>query len=342
MKKTLITLLCLLLCFACLSCAGPADPDGGPNEPAVEPTVRIAGMAGPTSIGLARLFTDAANGETQLTYNTKILTNDAEIAPLLLTGSLDVAALPANVAAGLFNSSDGAIEVLAINTLGVVSILSTAPGAVMELSDLKGKTLHAAGSGAVPEYALRHLLAKAGVGINAAGENDPGKVTILWEPAGTVQTVLADGVGDDTPVFGMLPQPAATVAVTKGASVALDLDDVWRRLEPDSEWVTGVLVARTQFAEHNRALIATLLKEYEASILYAKNADNLDAVAALATDLGITPSIPVAKRAIPACHLTYIDNVRMKDTLSAFLSALYETDPASVNGALPDDDFYYL
>ncbi len=156
MKKLLSLVLALvLLVLACAACQSPA-----PTPPAADPTVRIAGMKGPTSFGLVSLAKAAEKGTAKNKYDIDMTYGKADqILPLLLQGKLDMAALPANVAASVYNSSNGKIRVLAINTLGVVNIVERG-NTINSLSDLVGKKIYAVGKGTTPEYALRYLCAE--------------------------------------------------------------------------------------------------------------------------------------------------------------------------------------
>ena len=100
-----------------------------------------------------------------------------------------------------------------------------------------------------------------------------------------------------------------------------------------------VLVVRKDFAEKNPQAVADFLAEYEASVAYCN--ENLDGAAKLIVNMGILGAEPVAKRAIPNCHVTFIKGEAMKTKLKGYLGTLYEQDPASIGGAMPGDDFYY-
>lgn len=64
--------------------------------------------------------------------------------------------------------------------------------------------------------------------------------------------------------------------------------------------------------------------------------------AKLAVASEIIAKEPIALKAIPKCNITYIDGNEMKQALSGYLQVLYEQNPESVGGALPQDDFYYI
>ncbi len=322
MKKLLtlfLALTVLLSAFALTACM-----DGEQDDT----VIRMGVMTGPTGIGAAKLMNDA---KTEGGYEFTVKGNAKELSPLLLTGELDVAAVPSNVAATLFNNSDGKILLAAVNTLSVVSILERGE-AITEIEDLRGKTIYATGKGGVPEYTIRYLLEKAGI--------DPDTdVSFEWrtEPQEVLQYLKSDaGVGG----VAMMPQPFVTKALSavQGLRIALDLNDEWTAVEETSRPVTGVLVVRAEFAEKHPERLAELLSDYKASIEYA-NA-NAEAVAPMIEEhVGI--EAPIAKKALPACNIAFYSGNEMKAVLAPFLEALYEMAPASVGGKLPGDAFYY-
>ncbi|MDD3795958.1 MAG: ABC transporter substrate-binding protein [Lachnospiraceae bacterium] len=292
--------------------------------------VRIGALSGPTAMGLVKLMQDAEDGITENTYQFADLSTDPStfVAPLA-KGDIDIAAVPSNLASVIYNNTDGTIEVLAVNTLGVLDIVERGD-TVESFADLKGKTIYATGQGATPEYSLRYLLSQNGL--------DPDQdVTIQW-CADTTEALSY--ISSDEAAIAMIPQPFATVAQTKvdGLRIALVLNDEWNKLDNGSSLVTGVVVTRKAFAEDNPDKIAAFLKEYEFSANYALT--NIDETAALIEKYGIVPGA-VAKKALPDCNITYLTGSDMKAALSGYLQILNDQNPASIGGAMPGDDFYY-
>ena len=109
-------------------------------------------------MGLVNLMSD----EVASNYNFTMYGAADEIVPLLVKGDLDAAAVPANLAATLYNKTNGAVEVACINTLGVLYIVENGE-TVNSVGDLKGQTIVTTGKGATPEYVLRYVLTENGV-----------------------------------------------------------------------------------------------------------------------------------------------------------------------------------
>lgn len=262
-------------------------------------------------------------------YQFEIVAAVDEVTPKLVQGKTDIAAVPANFASVLYNNTNAEVQVLAINTLGVIYIVESGD-AISDVSDLKGRTIYASGKGATPEYALNYILTQNGI--------DPEKdVTIEWksEHAECLSALMAD-----ENAIAMLPQPFVTTAQTKSEKirVALDLTEEWDKLGSDSGLLTGVVVARKEFVEQNPDAVQAFLEHYEVSVNYVNK--NIKDAATLIEKYDIVPA-PVAVKAIPNCNIVFITGVEMKQKLSGYLKVLSEQNPKAIGGSLPADDFYY-
>ncbi len=291
--------------------------------------IRLGGLKGPTSMGMVKLLDDAEKGQAKSEIEFTMAISGDELAPKLLKGELDVAAVPANLAGVLYNNSEGAVQFAAVNTLGVLYVVETGGEDVQSVADLKGQTIYATGKGTTPEYALRYLLSENGV--------DPdGDVTIEWMSEPT-ETVAKMAQADHA--VAMLPQPFVTVAggQLENFRIALNLTEEWDKLENGSRLITAGLVVRKEFAEAHPEELKTFLEEYKASTDYL-NA-NLTEGAALVEKYDIVKAA-VAEKAIPGCNVTYLDGEEMKGAVEGYLQVLYDANPKSVGGKLPDDDFF--
>ena len=251
----------------------------------------------------------------------------------LAQGTTDIAAVPANLASVLYNNTEGGVQVLAINTLGVLYIVESGD-TVHSVEDLRGKTIYASGKGNTPEAALNYVLTQNGI--------DPSTdVTIEWksEQAECLSALMAE-----ENAIAMLPQPFVTTAQAQSENlrVALDLTEEWDALQADSETpstlVTGVVVARTAFAEEHPEVVSAFLDRYQESVDYVNS--NVEEAAQLVGQYEIVTA-EVAQKALPECNTVFIEGDEMKEKLSGYLSVLFEQNPQSVGGALPDDAFYF-
>ena len=348
--KTLKTLALALALLLALSGCGVITSDDGPTqvvgnsapaeEPAEQPSqgeaqpeeepvedvrLRVGALKGPTAMGLIRMISDDG-------VNSYTLAGSAdELTPAFIKGDLDIICVPANLAAVLYNKTEGQVATLAVNTLGVLYIVENGGETVRSMADLKGRTLVAAGKGSTPEFGLRYLLEQSGL--------DPDKdVTVDWksEHAECV-AALAAGTAD----LALLPQPFVTVAQGKleNLRVALDLTAEWDALDNGSAMITGVAVARRELAEKRPELVDAFLEGYAASVDWVN--ENTAQAAEMISAQGIIESPAVAEKALPHCNIVCLTGQEMYEKLSGYLQVLSEANPQSVGGTLPRDDFYY-
>lgn len=296
--------------------------------------VRIAALKGPTAMGMVKFMDDVDQQVvTDENYTFSIVASPDEVTPQIVQGSLDIAAVPANLASILYNNTDGAVQVLTVNTLGVLYIVENGD-TVHSVSDLAGKTIYASGKGSTPEYALNYVLEQNGL--------VPGTdVTIEWksEHSECVAAITADATG-----IAMLPQPFVTTAQAQNESlrVALDLTEEWEKVQGDDAgagtMITGATIARTEFVQEHPEAVENFLKHYQESVEYV-NANTEEAAKLVGAYDIVTGE--VAKTALPECNIVYLAGDEMKEKLSGYLSVLNEQNPESIGGTLPGDDFYY-
>ena len=322
--------LCLALVLTLTAAACGKKEEEQPQEVTGE-SYSVAALKGPTAMGLVKLMHDAEQEDASFVndYTFTLAASADEVAPLLIKGELDMACVPANLAATLYQKTEGEIVTLGINTLGVLYIVENG-NAVRSMADLAGKTIVASGKGSTPEYALNYLLEQNGV-------KPMDDVIVDWKSEHS-ECVSALATGAAT--IAMLPQPFVTVAQSKlpDLRVALDLTEEWDALDNGSALLTGVVVARADFVEEHPVAVSDFLEQYSASVDWV-NANTADA-AALIGDYGIVEAA-VAEKALPYCNIVCITGTEMKDKLSGYLQVLCDADSASVGGAMPGDDFYY-
>lgn len=308
------------------------------TEPAIEDitpedvTVRVGSLKGPTSIGLVSLMDRAEKGEAGNQYEFTMVTAPDELLGKVVSGDMDIALIPANVASVLNNKTNGEIAVIDINTLGVLYVVAS-DDSIQSFADLKGKTLYLTGKGTTPEYVTNYLL--------AANDLTTDDVTLEFKSEATEVVAALKSQPD---AIGLLPQPFVTVATAQNEElkVVLDCTKEWDNVQGTggSRLVTGVTIVRKDFQDQNPNAVALFVQEHFASADFANT--NTAAAAELVAAQGIIEKAPIAEKAIPYCNIVCITGNDMKDALNGYLEVLFEQDPASVGGELPGDDFYFI
>ena len=301
---------------------------GGSISAFAEDAVRVGGMKGPTTMGLVQ-FMNEEETEGDGEYTFQMVTAADELTGAFVAGNVDIALVPANMASILYHKTEGNVQVIDINTLGVLYLV-TADESISTIADLKGKTVYSTGKGQTPEYVLNYL-----IGANGLSQDD---VTVEFKSEAT--EVVSALVQDETAI-GILPQPFATAACKQNENLkeVCDLTKEWENTG-NGTLVTGVTIAKKDYIEANPEIIDDFLDEHEDSIEEAN--EEPEKTAELIAAAGIVEKAPVAQAALPKCNLKYMDGEEMKAALSGYLGVLMEQAPESIGGSLPEDDFYFI
>lgn len=340
-KISLVLLLTLLLIFAsaCAAETPNSPPETTPETTPTEPTepdaaqpesIRLIALKGPTGIGMAYLM-EQAEQDAANPYRVELAAAPDEVVAAVANGSVDIAAVPSNLALNLYNKTNGQVQMLAINAYGSLYILENGES-IHSLADLAGKTIYATGQGANPEYVLNFLLQANGL---TPGEDV--EIEFLAEHAELATQLAAGQVA-----IGLLPEPNVTAARLQNSDlrVAVDLTAEWDRLVTDGSKLTmSALLVNREFAAQYPAAVADFLRDIEASIDYALT--EVAATAQLCEKFAIIPKAAIAEQAIPNCNLTFLSGNAMQSVIGGYFQMLYEANPQAVGGALPDEGFYY-
>ena len=342
MRKLFAVLLALIMVLSMAACAKEeTQPTAAPAEAATEepavpvseavpevPDIHVMVLNGTTGFGMANLMDAAVKGEAEQNYEFTVETDASNIVAALVNGSADLAALPTNAASTVYNKTQGRVQALALNTRGVLYLVTDGSVTVESMEDLEGLTVYAPAQN--PTFIFQGLVAAAGV-ENVTVDNT------YAQPADLNAAVASGAVS-----VAVLPEPMVTVARTQNPDlvVALDLTAQWDQVYPAGSLVQGCVVVRKEFAESYPAAVALFLQEYGASI-EGMTAD-VEGTAAKIEANGIFAKAPVAAKAIPNCNVCFITGEEMKAALSEFLTIMHGVAPASVGGAVPGDDFYCI
>ncbi|MCL2031271.1 MAG: ABC transporter substrate-binding protein [Oscillospiraceae bacterium] len=312
-----LALLLAVSLTACVSVPPPAPPVPAP--------ARVAALKGPTGLGMLKMISDAPER-----FAFSIHGSADEIVAGLQGGTLDIAAVPCNLAAVLYNRMEGGVRVIAVNTRGVLYVLDTT-GSVHTVEDLRGRTVYSTGMGTTPEFALNYILRQNGL--------EPGRdVQIEYKAEATeLGTLMASGIAE----LCVLPEPYVTTVLSRNESAraALSLSAEWDAVQAEFGMLTGSVVARTAFLEEHPDVVTAFLTDYRASVDFI-NA-HIEEGARLSEVYEIAPAA-IARDAIPRCNIIFLDGAEMERNLRGYLGVLFEADPKSVGGSLPDAAFYYI
>lgn len=326
MKRIVAVLLTLVLMIGVFAGCGKQEKVKQGAE------MRITAIAGPTGVGLVDLMQKSADNQTVNTYSFNVVSDPTQAVAAITNGQADIAAVPTNLASTLYKKTGGKVQVLAVNTLGVLHILERGES-IKNIQQLKGKTIYTdvKNKGANPEYILHYILEKNDI--------DPDK-DLKIEFVADLDAAMASGEAK----VALVPEPKASTYLMqngdKGLRRALNVTEEWNKVSnEDCALMMGCVIARTDYINTNPDAIELFLEDYLASINVAQT--DVEKAATLCETYKIIPKAAVARLAIPNCGLVCVTGNTMKIRLSSYLKVLFDYNPAAIGGAIPDDDFYY-
>ena len=309
--KKIILLIMLVLFIGCSS-----------ESEQVQTNVGV--LRGPSGMGMSYLM-----DKDDTNYIFTLAGAPEEITAGIISGSLDIAMVPTNLASTLYNVTNGEVNIIAVSTLGVLFVLD-ATGEIHEIEDLRGRTINISGQGAIPQFAFEHVLQSngliPGVDVNIIFNAEHTELAALMV-AGNVE-------------IGLLPQPFVTTVTNQNENIriALDLTEEWESANPGSSMVQTAIIVRTEFLENHRDIVIQFLSDSAESVHFVNN--NISEAAEIIGRLDIVPS-QIAAQAIPRTNLVHITGGEMRRLVEGFLQVLYDANAMSVGGTLPSENFFF-
>lgn len=327
-KIIISTLLVLAMAMSLTACGTPNE-----EEPKLdtETPMNIMVLNGTTGFGMAKLISDTAAGNAALNYQFSVEADPSNVTAAVVNGTADIAALPTNAASVLYNKTNGGVQLLALNTRGVMYLLTSDTVSVSSFADLKGKTVYVPAQN--PTFIFSYLCEKNGLKV---GEDII--IDNTYAQPADLRTALASGKVD----IAVLPEPMVTIAMSANDKLvnALNLTAEWDKVSEEGSLVQGCLVVRKEFAEAHPAELAAFLSDYQKSIEFVQSGD--DSIATVIEESGVFAKGPVAVKALPNCNLCYIVGQDMVKPMNTYLEIMAESQPTSIGGKVPADDFYYV
>ncbi len=298
-----------------------ACTDGKDTETETETTTsyvrenktKVAVYSGITSLGVSKLVRDR-----DYAYESSMYTDLGEIESLLKNGGTDIAAVPVEFAAKIYNDTKGGVKIISINNLGALYLVSDDTD-IKSLADIGDKTVYASGKGTAFEHILNFIFEKNSI-----------KPRIEYVATDEELVTLAiEGKAD----LCILPEPIATKVVFENREMkrVVDFAAEWKAAS-GSGLAQTVIVARTEYIEKNPEYINTFLSQNEISVNFL--VDNTDTGANLLHKDNYFSSVDLARECLPNCKLYFIKGDEMKPLVQSVCDAL----PAEMTGGTVNAD----
>ncbi len=325
-RHKIITIASVFFLASCMVFAG-----GKKDSP--KNALRIGSLNGPTGIPIAYMYNNppAINKIQTVFYS---FSTPSALLPKMIKGEVDIGFLPANVAAKVYHSNNGAIMVVGISDNGNLTLL-TKDKNIKSLEDLKGKSVAVAGQGATPEYMFRYLLNAHSISVGA----DENSVYLDFSiPTANLAAELLSGKIK----YAVVPEPFATVVMMRKQGVvrALDLQKEFKSVSSKNKtYPLTLMVVRKAYAEKHSEVIRQFEKLYKESCDWTLS--NPQQAGVLVQKLTLGLMAPVVANSIPVSNFTFINASEARPSIENLLSIIDKFAPEAIGGKLPDDGFYF-
>lgn len=272
--------------------------------------VRLGVMQGPTGFSSSMLG-DFVGDMAQIS----VYPSPNEAVARLAKGELDMAALPANAAANLYNKGVG-IKAVAIIGEGMLSVVGTD-----EALD-EATTINVPGVGGTPDHMAQLLYPQYEADYSVTA------------PAQLAQLLIANKTS-----LAILPQPFVSMVLRQNPNVKIlsDVQEEWTALTGQKQYPMSILVVRSDYANENPLAVEKMKAAYRSSIDAILSTP--EAAGERIEELGIMKAA-MATPAIPQCALIYKEGKEAKDEAVAYYKALLQLAPDAIGDKLPDEGFW--
>lgn len=253
--------------------------------------LKIATLRGPSAVEMVKMMDDALRcGGPDI----KIFDEPSQIIDAMAAGDLDFAVLPA-AATALLQKRGIDCRTVATMIWGGLYVCGTDDG-IMELKDLKGRTVNVMAGNTPPEMMLRRLLEKAGI-------NPDREVT--FDCTFPTHKALADAAAEGRTGLCILSEPYLSIALEANEKlhILLDMALEWKKSENSLPPVTSMF-CKVSSADGNPSSIKEVTSALRLSCKWV-NAHPADA-AALAAKLGIFSDPKAVEASIPRSYFNVI------------------------------------
>jgi NitT/TauT family transport system substrate-binding protein len=335
MKKVISSILVLgliLLSLAGCSSGSKAPETTKATEAAAKKTepisIKVAAPTGAPTLSMIKMIKEqpALGEQVQVSYES--IKSPDLVASRIISGEIDIAVVPTNLAATLYNKGAD-YKLAAASVWGILYVIGNEK--IESWEDLRGKEIHTMGRGLTPDILLRYLLTKNGLDP----EKDV-KLTYMGEATELASTYIAG-----KSAISVIPEPAlANVMLKKPDTlILLDLQKEWAKLNPDaSSYPQASLIIKNDLIEKNPEFVETFLQEYEKSIDWL--ASNGETAGTYSEDLQTGISKQAVINGLQRSNIYYRDSKDAKEAIDKYMKILLDYSPEVIGGKLPDEGFY--
>jgi NitT/TauT family transport system substrate-binding protein len=299
---------------------GPADSNG----------VTLLTLKGPSSMGMIYLI-DSPARVIPGKLNIEILDEPMLVRTRLLKDKPDLAVLPLNMAAILFNKGLP-YQVIAIPVWGTLYLFGS-DSLITNWESLRNQRIFMMGKGTTPDIVIRYLL-----NLHGLKPDDD----VILDYSFPTHIDLANAVSAGQAKLAVISEPLVSLARSHNPSIRqiMDLNAEWSSaFEGNPGMPQTALIGRKDFISDHQDWITKICEAWNRSITQV----NLhpDLAASRIVFYKILPDSLVAVRSIPGCNLKFRYACEIKPEIDRYLQVLLNFNPDAIGGRIPDEKFIF-
>ena len=327
MKKILNVFLSVVLAlgaFALASC----DKGTATTQEKTEITIAMPDGA-PVLAAFSLMKNPVLDGHK---INFKVVSGKQNIAAVISSGEADVAVMPTNAAATLYNKGNK-IKLLSVNVYGVLYMIGQTP--IADMTDLYGKVVYNIGAGGTPDVTLRYIFDKNGIAYEESETAVEGKVALAYV---SEASAAVGKVKTDANAYGIVGEPVATNAkAAANASVVMDIQKEWKALTGKDLPQAGVVMRENVY--NDEKLVSALLAALNENPEYI--VENVGEVSEVIAANGSGLKANFTAELLGRCNLKCVAAKQAKADLESYFNEIKAFDKTLIGGDLPNEGFYY-
>jgi len=326
MTKKILSVIFALVVLAAMGCSNATASTQTSSTVEATQTVKIGALQGPTALSFLKMWDDGTQLDGMDAEYELLSAPDAMVAELA-KGTYDIACLPLNTAATLFNKGTD-YRLVGICTWGNMYIIST-DDSIQSIEDLAGKTISVSQQGATPDVILRYALKEAGL---------TKKVTIDYTL--TAHADLAASVISGQTTLALMPEPFVSNIIAKNdaVKVVVDMQQVWADITGGEPYIPmSAIVVKGSFADENPEAMIEFIAAQTASAEYTANVNEL---AELAEKHGVTLPAVAIINGTPRCNIFFKTTADSRTEIDNYFNIILGFSPDDIGGVMPSEAFF--
>lgn len=290
--------------------------------------INVAAPAGAPTLSMIKMFKENPSFGEAINMNYESIQSPDLVASRIISGEIDIAVVPTNLAATLYNRGVE-YKLVSSNVWGVLYLVGNEE--IDGWEDLRGKEIYTMGRGLTPDIVFRYLLTNNGI--------DPETDVTLSYMGEATELASAFIAGKSS--ISLIPEPVLSNVMIKkeGTTILFDLQEEWSKLnQGDLSYPQASLIIKNDVIEKYPEFVEMFLKEYESSINWLE--DNVEKAAEYSEALETGLSKAAVIQGLGRSNIKFVDAKNAREALDRYLKVLFEFSPEVIGGKLPDEDFY--